>query len=295
MAGGCLEDERLAAFVDGSLPAGERAEVERHLASCRTCFAVYTETVKTVQAMEAELGAPAGGPAVPHAVERPSPVVPSGPARKNRIVRWAVSGGGLAAAAAIVLALWWPRPERPELVDLVAAVGERRPVEGRLTGGFRFGPIDSPTRGTAASADWRVLAATARLEESTRGRADARLLGALGTARLVAGDLDGAIALLDRALLLAPDDALLRSDRAAALVARGDARADRADFERALDDAGRALASRPDAAEARFNRAIALERLERTAEARAAWADYLAIDGTSPWAEEARRHASTGR
>ncbi len=48
---GCLDAETLAAFVDGGLTAGERSQVELHLAACRVCFAAFTESVKTVQAM----------------------------------------------------------------------------------------------------------------------------------------------------------------------------------------------------------------------------------------------------
>ena len=48
---GCLADETLAAFVDGGLTADERSQVELHLAACRDCFAVFTESVKTLQAM----------------------------------------------------------------------------------------------------------------------------------------------------------------------------------------------------------------------------------------------------
>ena len=47
----CLDDETLAAYVDGGLAAVERAHVERHLAACRRCFAVFAETVRTVQAL----------------------------------------------------------------------------------------------------------------------------------------------------------------------------------------------------------------------------------------------------
>ena len=190
MAAGCLDAETLAAYVDGGLTADERSRVEVHLAACQDCFAVFTESVKTVQAMEAagefvQPVAPTPAPVAPVS----APVVPIATARRSRLVRWTAAGAGLAAAAAVVLAVWWPRAERPELVDLVAAVGERRPVEGRLTGGFKFGPIESPTRGAEASTDWRVLAAAgqARRERARhRERTSARRAryGAPGDARL---------------------------------------------------------------------------------------------------------------
>ena len=284
---GCLEDETLAAFVDGGLTADERSRVELHLAACQDCFAVFTETVKTVQAMReaGEFDQPVPAELAQHAVPTVVPIAAS----RRRLVRWAAAGAGLAAAAAVALAVWWPRAERPELVNLVAAVGERRPVEGRLTGGFKFGPIESPTRGAEASTDWRVRAAAGKLAEEARGTQDARLLGALGTARLVTRDFDAAVKYFDRAITRAPDDGLLRSDRAAALLARGDAHGNEDDYRDALMDADASLVKQAVLKEALFNRAIALQRLSRADEERRAWESYLAVDPSSEWAAVARQ------
>jgi hypothetical protein len=290
---GCLDDETLAAYVDGGLTAEERSRVELHLAACRDCFAVFTETVKTVQAMRAEdndvVDVPPGAESevLTTHVDTPAVVVPMRPRRSAR-ARRLVMAGGLAAAAVLAVAVWWPRPERPELVDLVAAVGERRPGEGRLTGGFKFGPIESPTRGAEANTDWRVLAAAGKLEEEARGTENARLLGALGTAHLVSRDFDGAVKYFDQAIDRAPEDALLRSDFAAALLARGEAHGDAEDHRNALVNANIALAKRPDLKEALFNRALALQRLSRKDEERVAWRSYLAVDGSSEWAAVAK-------
>jgi tetratricopeptide (TPR) repeat protein len=274
---GCLDAETLAAFVDGGLTSGERSQVEWHLAACRDCFALFTESVKTLRAMEQ--------PAPPRET-----VVSIATGPRRGLVRRAAAGAGLAAAAALVLAVWWPRAERPELVDLVAAVGERRPVEARLTGGFRFGPIEAPTRGADPGADTRVVAAASRLADKARETPSARLLGALGTAYVVTRDYDNAVKQFDRAIDLAPDDPLLRSDRSAALLARGDAALDDGaiDFARALDDATRALARNNALAEALFNKAIALQRMQLEDQELQTWRDYLALDASSAWANEAR-------
>lgn len=291
MADSCLDDETLAAYVDGGLTAEERTRVERHLASCQDCFAVFTESVKTVQAMQDEGVSDAPAPARIEPSREVAAGVPVTAAPTRRVGQWVAAGAALATAAALVFAVWWPKAERPELVDLVGAVGERRPVEGRLTGGFKFGPIESPTRGAEASSDWRVLAAAAKLEEEARGTENARLLGALGTAHLVTRDFDNAVKYFDQAIDLAPDDSLLRTDRAAALLARGDAAGDggAADFVRALDDAARAVLKDPTRPEALFNKAIALQRMHLENQEVETWRAYLALDGTSAWADEARR------
>jgi tetratricopeptide (TPR) repeat protein len=280
------DDERLAAFVDGALDGGERAEVELHLASCDACGVAVAEIVRTVEGLEAEERAGGASQAV-HAV---GTVVPRSTGRRG----WLYGAAGLAAAAAVVLAVWLPRGERPELRELVEAVGDRRPVEGRLTGGFRYGPLASPARGTEASADWRVLAAAGRLEEDARGTDDARLLGALGTAHLVTRQFDAAVKYFDQALEIAPDDVLLRTDRAAALLARGDAAGGgrAADYVRALDDATRAVLTDPKRAEAVFNKAMALRRMHLADQELEAWRAYLALDADSPWAAEAKRRVA---
>jgi tetratricopeptide (TPR) repeat protein len=63
-----------------------------------------------------------------------------------------------------------------------------------------------------------------------------------------------------------------------------------ADASAALRSLDEALGLNPALAEAAFNRALLLERLGRRDEALAAWDRYLAIDGASAWAGEARRH-----
>ena len=286
---GCLDDETLAAYVDGGPTAEERSQVELHLAGCRECFAVFTEAVKTVQAMRDDGLADVVGSVPVVSAEPTSAVVVPLPARRSALARRLVMVGGLAAAAVLAVAVWWPRPERPELVDLVAAVGQRRPVEGRLTGGFKFGPIESPTRGVQPGSDWRLRAAAGKLAEDAKGTDDARLLGALGAAHLVSRDFEGAVKYLDQAINRAPEDALLRSDLAAALLARGEAHGDGEDLRNALVNANIALAKRPDLKEALFNRALVLQRLDRKDEERVAWRSYLAVDGSSEWAAVAKQ------
>ena len=131
------EAERLAEYADGVLDAESRAEVDQHLADCSDCRAVVMATMAFLE----------GQPATP-AIATPKVV----PFRPRRCVRGVTVG--LAAAATLVLAvrvvrpewvsgLFGPRADLPELQELIAAVaGEpTRPVEGRLSGGFKYGPL----------------------------------------------------------------------------------------------------------------------------------------------------------
>ena len=61
----CPEPEVLAAYVDHGLSLAERANVERHLASCPLCIDMVAGVVRTVEAVAAFLpvGDVAVGPA----------------------------------------------------------------------------------------------------------------------------------------------------------------------------------------------------------------------------------------
>lgn len=66
----CPPPEDLAALVDGTLGAEERARLMEHLAECEICFEVFSETVRTreeigIEMMTGTLGAPASSPDTP--------------------------------------------------------------------------------------------------------------------------------------------------------------------------------------------------------------------------------------
>jgi hypothetical protein len=288
--------ERLAEYADGVLDEAARQEIERHLVDCPDCRAVLSETMAFAHA---EGDAAAGG-------VTPARVVPF------RTRRWVVgAASGLAAAAALVLVIriarpavfdgWFgPRSDRPELQELVAALANEptRPVEGRLTGGFKYTPPPSPTRGPGdreVSPDVRIAAAT--IEKRAGERPSAEDEAALGIAFLALGNTDRAVALLEAATRRQPSRADFLSDLAAAYLARGSVRNDSADFRRSLDAANASLRINPGLGEAVFNRALALDALGRVAEARGDWLRYVDRESDPDWKNEARTHipaSSTG-
>jgi CHAT domain-containing protein/tetratricopeptide (TPR) repeat protein len=261
--------------------------MDEHLAGCDTCCEVFAETARFVLD-EARAEAP----------RQPRPAFVRGPARPLL--------AALAAAAALLVAgQFWPRgtSERPAysragnsslVAELADAVGDRRFIEPRLTGGFRHGRLvvprsDAPFAGLDAQTP-AVIAAVARIRAHVEGDSSAEATGALGVTYLVSGDVLAAVKALESATQQDPSSARLQSDLAAAYLVRASRRDEPADFSKALEAAEKAiaLASPPD--EAWFNRALALERLHLVDAAKQAWQDYLQRDPTSGWAEEARRH-----
>jgi CHAT domain-containing protein len=78
------------------------------------------------------------------------------------------------------------------------------------------------------------------------------------------------------------------SDLAAAYLARSDKGGRFADLLDALDAADRAAKADPNLPEARFNFALTLGRLGLISRARAAWAQFVDLEGDSAWSREAR-------
>ena len=100
--------------------------------------------------------------------------------------------------------------------------------------------------------------------------------------------LDRSISSLDMLLRLTDSSAAMLNDLAAAYLLRADRYERPRDAVAALDLEQRAIRKAPRMATARFNRALALGWLGIDEEAIRAWRDYLSIDSTSRWADEAR-------
>lgn len=276
--GGCVDLELLAAYADGSATPEERTRVEEHLAECGDCRAILAET--------AAFAAAGGAVRAPRAI----------PFRRRRLVTGVAAV--LAVAAALVLAVrtgWLDRltgrHSDSELTQLVAAVATEptRPVDGRLTGGFRYAPPPVVMRGgepREPSPDVRIAAAEIEKRARAHALSDTR---ALADAYLATGELDRALDLLRDAVAEHGGTAALQNDLAVCYLARAKKTASAQDAAQALSAAAAATRQAPTLAEAWFNRALALDLLGPPSAAREAWREYLRLDPNSEWAAEAKR------
>jgi CHAT domain-containing protein len=259
--------------------------MDEHIAACPDCYDVFSETLQFRLAEEENAGLiPSGrGAAVLAFVRRPG-------------FKWAAA---LAAVAAIVPAIL-VSPSRshrhaaaPLVADLVEAVGARRFVEPRLTGGFRYARrvvlrSGEPGQGLDAQPP-AVLGAVAKIRGKAETDTSPEALGALAVTYLISGDVAAAVKALESASAQDPKNPRLLSDLAAAYLVRADRLDEPADIPKALEMAERAIVLPDPPTEAWFNRALALEKLHLVDAAKTAWNDYLRKDATSGWADEARQ------
>jgi hypothetical protein len=203
-------------------------------------------------------------------------------APRTRPVRW-----WWAAAAAIIAlvatSLLLRRDGDPRAQLIAAAPHEHRRVEARLSG-FPWARVQPPFRGAAAldPADLQLTGAAGDVLASAAPH------HARGTALLLIGHFGEAVTELEAATAAHPEDAAAWSDLAAARDASAIAEGRKPLLPAALAAADQALVLDSRSPDALFNRAVILEHLGRRAEARTAFKRYLASDGVSPWAAEAR-------
>jgi cellulose synthase operon protein C len=289
-AAACVDSQRLAAYVDGTLVPNERAGVEAHLADCEACREVVAEAARSTEALD---GADAD------ADEEPStaPTVDIAAARRRwgRRIVW-----GLAAAAVVIVAVFLPwrswvsqRPtSQKRMAALVEAVGQRRLFEPRLTGGFAYGPLAAVMRSgesdSEADLSPDIRLAAGELEKAHEAHASPRTAAGRAIGALVLGDIDTAIGLLERATQANPKIAAHWSDLAAAYLVRSSRTGDPDAVAQALAAVDLALALEPRMPEALFNRALVLDAIGRPNDAALAWSTYLSVDPTSGWAAEVK-------
>jgi CHAT domain-containing protein len=192
------------------------------------------------------------------------------------------------AAAAAAVALW----DRDPMRRLVRGMPrDYRPIEARVTGGFGWAPLRSPSRSAAGqptrfemrlgSAVWHVLDATSD-DRSPEAR------HAAAVALLLDRRFPAALEILEDLAAAPSAGAEVWSDLAAARCEAARTERDQALLADCLAAADIALRLDDRVHEARYNRALALEQLGLRDSAREAWIAYASVEPDRQWADEAR-------
>jgi len=281
-------DEMLAAFIDGRLDEEMRKQVVAHLAECDDCYG----TVMAAGAWMHE--------------EKPGTVQPISISARRK-----PSALGLAAAAVIAAVLLYQplsvryaqRRDTAALRDAANEALKDRKADARLSLDLEYKPRAPRFRsgGNPESPPLRLIGAAADLQEDAER--DSRIVAqhSKGLGLLLAGSYQEATDTLDAVIkrttatdsvaeaIRKSTDVPLLSDLSAAHGARADW-AGQADGSKqiAYDAALRAWQLDPKSPKTVWNRAVAIQRLHPDATAIAAWNDYLALDPSSLWSNEAR-------
>lgn len=209
----------------------------------------------------------------------------------------APAGIGLAVlliAAVIGFIIWKNAAQSSEtLTALNRFQKNSRPTEARITG-FDYAPKIEGTRGGSSSKEENVdlLAAKLGATKAARENESAASLHELGLVFLAENNYEEAIRQFEKALKKNPNIAKIHNDLGVALLEQGRLKKDEKLelLARANAELEKAVELDKNLTEAYFNRALTVELMNLPNQAKEAWENYLKLDSSSQWANEAREH-----
>lgn len=209
----------------------------------------------------------------------------------------------LAKAAAVIVALggggWlvWDYQVANDPARLLAkAYTVQPPFEYRIPGVSYARVAPQERRGKSGFGRPQALdeAAFKIKERLERDPEDVGSLELLARGELMEGDVDDAFGTLQHALEHRPDDPDLLADLGLAHALRAETVADReVDFGYAIDYFLRSLRTKSKSHEIVFNLSLVYENMSMVEQAIDEWREYVRLDPSGPWHEEALRRLST--
>jgi tetratricopeptide (TPR) repeat protein len=208
-------------------------------------------------------------------------------------------GGGLAVLLIALFFGGWYLIAHRDTSDAVIAELDRaytteRPLEGRITG-LGHAPKTDRRGGEPLGMDTLARNRAERIASDNLAEQDSDAARhGLARVYLAKGEVGEALRLLERVTRQQPENAQALSDlgvaymESAAALEEADGGRKMDFYARALTQFERSISADPKLAEPRFNRALVLGHMGTSGEEANAWRDYLKLDSSSPWAQEAR-------
>jgi CHAT domain-containing protein/cytochrome c-type biogenesis protein CcmH/NrfG len=207
-----------------------------------------------------------------------------------------------AVAAVAIFGVWFAfhlwDGETPERL-ITNAYAEKRTLEIRIEGA-PYVPLRQERGSDSGQSRMNrpaLLKAEAEISRKLQSRPDdVRWLQASGRASLLEDDAPGseaAIAVLEKAHRLAPNEPSVSVDLASSYILRGQFLKRPEDYGTAIEILGTVLSSHGDDETAQFNYAIALEKELLKRQAIEAWQTFLARYPQSSWTREAQEHLAS--
>lgn len=178
------------------------------------------------------------------------------------------------------------------LASLNKAYKNDRPTEARISG-FDYAPKTEGTRGnTDKTQDLNLVYAKSRAAEAALKNETAENLHELGRVYLAEKNFDEAIKQFEKATKKNPNIAELHNDLGVALMEKAKQKEEGKLelFAKANEEIEKSIELDKTLTAAYFNRGLVIESLNLTNQAKEAWDNYLKLDSSSQWADEARKH-----
>jgi len=203
--------------------------------------------------------------------------------------------GALLASISVIYFAWWFQSSDERLLARVRDLyNNTRTIQARVTGGLahqNYVVARGPGDHTGVDESQRVTL-LAELNQKAQTSPTAATRHILGRFFMLQGELDPAEQQLLLALKERPRDARLHADLGALYYERSRKKGheDRELLEKAAEYSSNAVENDPKLPEAWFNRALCYEQMNLFLQAESDWKQYLTLDSSSAWAEEAREH-----
>lgn len=294
----CPNEADVLAYAEDRLSPRNRAQIERHFANCHDCL----EVVAFLGRQTHETPAPLTEEAVSAHTERvlgyirndirgsgePVKAVPGPSGFHISYPKLATVGVVISAiAVAIIFTLTGQSPSDAAMDALKYAVKNTRYTEPRVSGGFEYSPYARALRGDGEGSD-TVLFDRAEIKAKAAARDSTDANAGLIWARyhLARGSFNEA----NQAVLILEQLLKTGVETPEALNDLGVAQYQLLNYDEAIGYFTRALAKSPGYGEALFNRALAYQRLNRDADARQDWQQFIGESADNGWRKEAMTH-----
>lgn len=218
----------------------------------------------------------------------------------------ALGFGSLALISAITFAGYFVWKNYKSQSDVLIALNNsqknERPLESRISD-FDYAPKIEGTRGGSIIKNEELEFAELSARNAVRQNPSAENLHELGRVFLTQKKFDEAIEQLEKGIKKNPNISKLHNDLGVAFLEKGSINRleneklkNKSDetkpylelFVKANEEFGKAIELDKTSLESNFNQALAIESLNLPNQAKEAWENYLKLDSTSKWADEAR-------
>jgi CHAT domain-containing protein len=278
--------DELGAIARGELTGSSSEEVERHVAECDWC----ERQLEELSQFFADCARATDHPAEDLGVES---LALLRRIRGHRYLTAAYRWGGIAAAVVLTSGLIWTaiRISTPSSAELLAqAYHKQRTFDLRMAGAKYSEVRRERGADSVFSFPEPLLKAQAQLAREIKERPeDVDILRLKGQAEMMVGQAGAAVQTLEKARGLQPENPGVLAGLGAAYALRGDLEKQPGDYLKALDFLGHSLRLEPNTPETVFNLALVLERALLKDQAAEKWDEYLRLDDSSGWSQEARK------